>query len=189
MNGVEARYHVEDLARLRLAVFGEYPYLYEGNLDYEMRYLETYFKTRNSFVFIVLDEGHPVGATTGIWAAEEEDSFRRPFYQYGLNPEKIFYFGESVLLPDYRGQGLGKMFFQEREAFAKKLEFIEHLAFCSVVRPNGHPLKPKDYQPLDSFWTKQGFNRVPELVTSYEWQDKDQEGLTRKDMQFWLKHL
>lgn len=189
LTGSEARPYAEDLARLRLNVFYDYPYLYEGTLDYEMKYLETYFKARNSLVFMVLDHGVPVGATTGIWAVEEEESFRRPFYQFGINPEKVFYFGESVLSPEYRGQGLGKRFFEEREAFAKKLEFIEYLSFCAVVRPESHILKPQNYKPLDGLWLSQGFEKVPNLTTTYTWQDRNEEAATEKQMQFWLKKL
>ena len=31
-----------DLARLRIAVFRAYPYLYEGDPDYERRYIQAY---------------------------------------------------------------------------------------------------------------------------------------------------
>lgn len=188
LTGSEARAHAEDLARLRISVFREFPYLYEGDIAYEMKYLETYFKALNSFIFMVLDNGMPVGATTGIWAAEEEESFRRPFIQYGLAPEKVFYFGESVLGSDYRGQGIGKIFFKEREAFAKSIPSVEYLAFCAVERPENHPLRPERYQPLDPFWQQQGFKKI-DLKTTYEWLDCDQERPTSKSMQYWLKEL
>jgi len=32
----------DDLARLRIAVFQDFPYLYEGTVDYEKTYLQTY---------------------------------------------------------------------------------------------------------------------------------------------------
>ena len=33
---------LDDVARLRIAVFRDWPYLYDGDLDYERRYLESY---------------------------------------------------------------------------------------------------------------------------------------------------
>ena len=33
---------LDDLARLRIAVFRDWPYIYEGSLDYERAYLESY---------------------------------------------------------------------------------------------------------------------------------------------------
>lgn len=119
---------------------------------------------------------------------EEEESFKTPFVQYGLDPKEVFYFGESVLLKDYRGKGLGKIFFQERERFAKSIPGIRYLSFCAVVRVD-HPLKPLDYSPLDNFWANQGFHEVPGLVTTYEWQDIGESAPSEKNMQFWLKKI
>ncbi len=184
-----AREFANELAELRLKVFWEFPYLYEGNPEYEKKYLETYFKAKHSFIFLVEDEKKIVGATTGIWAQEEEESFRRPFVAAGMDPESVFYFGESVLLNHYRGQGIGKKFFAEREAFARTLPFIKYLSFCAVVRPADHPLKPSDYEPLDSFWRNMGFEKNPGLLTQYEWKDRGEELQTKKNMQYWVKKI
>jgi len=189
LDGQEARRFVQELAELRLKVFFDFPYLYEGNLDYEKHYLETYFQAKHSFIFLVEHEGKIIGATTGIWAKEEEDNFRRPFENNGMDPEKIFYFGESILLPEYRGKGLGKVFFEEREKFARSLPFIETLSFCSVLRDENHPLKPDHYQPLDNFWMGQGFLKAQNLTTQYEWQDREETVPSFKNMQYWIKNL
>lgn len=187
--GAEGRKVVEGLAELRLKVFWDYPYLYEGTLDYEKNYLETYFKAKHSFILIVKDEEKIVGATTGIWAEEEEESFKKPLIQYGLNPKEVFYFGESVLLPEYRGVGLGKIFMQEREKYARSLGFIKVLGFCSVERPAGHPLKPEGYRPLDEFWKSRGFKPAPGLYAEYSWKDRGEKEETKKRLNFWLKNI
>lgn len=189
LNGTGARRFVQDIANLRLKVFYEFPYLYEGSLSYEEKYLETYFRAKHSFIYLIEDNGKMVGATTSIWASEEEESFKKPFADYGINPEAIFYFGESVLLPAYRGRGLGKEFFLERENYAKSLPFIEYLAFCAVVRPTDHPERPAGYGPLDSFWQQMGFYKEDKLVTSYTWKDRGEDKETSKKMQFWLKKI
>lgn len=184
--GEEARAYVNELAALRLKVFWEYPYLYEGTLNYEKKYLETYFAAKNSFVLIVKDQGQVIGATTGIWAKEEEESLRKPFLMHGLDPASIFYFGESVLLKEYRGLGIGKLFFIEREKYARSLGFIEYIAFCAVVREE---VAPADYRPLDDFWKSQGFTPEPGLSTQYAWPDRGQTENTEKTMQYWLKKI
>lgn len=189
LRGNEARAFVNDLAALRLKVFYDFPYLYEGTLDYENKYLETYFKAQNSFVLLVKDQDLIVGATTGIWAQEEEENFKKPFIDHGLDPAKVFYFAESVLLNEYRGKGLGKIFFEEREKFARSLGMIDYLSFCAVERSPEHPLRPKDYRPLDSFWESQGFKKEAGLVTKYEWPDRGETKSTYKTMQYWLKKL
>jgi GNAT superfamily N-acetyltransferase len=189
LRGAEARKYAQQLASLRLKVFWDFPYLYEGNLEYEMNYLETYFKASHSFVFLVQDQDKIVGATTGILATEEEESFLKPFESFGLDPEKIFYFGESVLLPEYRGQGIGKKFFVERETFARTLPQITILSFCAVERPGDHPIRPQGFRPLDDFWHLMGFKKEEGLVTNYEWKDRGDLESTKKKMQYWLKRL
>lgn len=189
LRGAQARPFVDDLARLRLKVFWDFPYLYEGTAEYEKNYLETYFKAQNSFLVLIRDEGKIVGATTSILADEEEESFKEPFRKFGLDPKKVFYFGESVLLNGYRGKGIGKIFFEEREAFARSLGQIEVLSFCAVVREENHPLRPQGYRPLDTFWHSQGFHSVPGLTTFYEWADRGEKAPTRKLMQYWIKNI
>jgi hypothetical protein len=53
VQGHQARIYQNDLANLRLQVFFDYPYLYEVTLEYEKKYLETYFQAQYSFVVIV----------------------------------------------------------------------------------------------------------------------------------------
>lgn len=189
LSGSEARRFIDELATLRLKVFWEYPYLYEGSFEYEKTYLETYFRADHSFIFLVQDGDKFVGATTAILASEEEEDFRRPFIQHGLDPASVFYFGESVLLPDYRGKGLGKKFFEEREKFARTLPSVKVLSFCSVERPEDHSLKPSGYKPLDEFWQMMGFKKVPDLTTTYAWKDRGEKVQTHKKMQYWIKNI
>ena len=39
-----------------------------------------------------------------------------------------------------------------------------HCAFCAVVRPPDHPLRPAGYVPLDAFWTARGYAKVEGVV-------------------------
>jgi GNAT superfamily N-acetyltransferase len=189
LNGRQARSYIDEVAQLRLRVFFDFPYLYEGSLEYEKKYLETYFKAEHSFILLVEHQGNIIGATTSIWAQEEEENFKGPFTQAGIDPATVFYFGESVLLNEYRGHGIGKLFFEEREKFARSLGFIKYLAFCAVIRNKDHPLMPQEYKPLDGFWNAQGFSKKSGLTTSYEWKDRDQALPTFKKMQFWIKNI
>lgn len=188
LNGVDARKYVQELGELRLKVFYDYPYLYEGTLEYEMNYLETYFKAEHSVIVILKDGDKVVGATTGIWAKEEEVSFRKPFDDFGIDSNTVFYFGESVLLNEYRGQGWGKVFMKEREAYARSLPFIKFASFCAVQREN-HPSKPENYKPLDEFWLSCGFRKAQGLTTEYHWKDRGDIKETNKLMQYWIKEI
>jgi GNAT superfamily N-acetyltransferase len=186
--GSAAKPYVPELARLRMTIFRDFPYLYEGSLEYEEKYLSTYLASPDSFLAVVFDEAKVVGATTAIPLLQETEEFRRPFIEHGYDLSKIFYFGESLLYPQYRGQGIGVKFFEEREKQARS--YGATLAtFCVVERPDDHPLKPAGYQPLHSFWRKRGFERKPKLQTTFSWQDVGEVGETHKPMVFWTKGL
>ena len=186
--GQDIRPHLNTLAELRMSVFRDFPYLYEGSLDYERRYLETYARSSGSLFVLARDGERVVGAATGIPMADETEAFKQPFITEGWRPEDIFYFGESVLLPDFRGQGIGVGFFDHREAHARSQGF-RYAVFCAVVRPEDHPQRPEDYQPLDRFWHNRGYRSLPALTTEYAWTDVGDKHQSRKTMQFWYREL
>ena len=179
-----------ELARLRIAVFREFPYLYQGSVEYEERYLKNYAETPDSVIVLVLEGQRVVGASSGLPLTAEPATVQQPFLsQPGYDPAQIFYYGESVLLPDYRKRGLGVRFFQERESHARALGRFHWACFCAVERPTDHPRRPVDYVPLDGLWHRQGFVKHPELRTEFSWRDLDETAESPKPMVFWLKSL
>jgi GNAT superfamily N-acetyltransferase len=187
LTGLALERHIDDLARLRIAVFRDFPYLYDGSLDYERDYLRSYGCSRGSVIVAAFDGDMVVGAATALPMADEPIYVTKPFLVHGYDIGRIFYFGESVLLKPYRGTGIGVGFFEHREAHARALGGYDRLAFCAVDRPVDHPLRPADYVPLDRFWHKRGFTRHPELVAHFSWRDIGQDAQTEKPMVFWLK--
>ncbi|SDG95489.1 hypothetical protein SAMN04487996_12616 [Dyadobacter soli] len=179
----------DDLARLRIAVFRDYPYLYEGSEEYEKGYLQTYLQSEQSFLFAVYDGYAMVGATTCIPLKDETAEIRKPFEEAGFDVNTICYFGESILLPAYRGMGLGHRFFDEREAHARSLSTMESCCFCSVDRGEHHPLKPAEYRSNDAFWLKRGYRKEPTLQSTMEWPDLGEPVPSPKTMIFWTKPL
>jgi GNAT superfamily N-acetyltransferase len=177
------------LARLRIRVFREYPYLYAGDADYEERYLRTYADAPDGVMVLVRDGDRVVGASSALPLAAETPNVIEPFKSQGYRVERIFYYGESILLPEYRGRGLGRRFFDAREAHARALGRFDIACFCAVDRPDDHPRRPPGYRPLDGLWAKQGFVKQPQLRTTFSWRDLDEAEETPKPMVFWLKRL
>jgi GNAT superfamily N-acetyltransferase len=178
-----------ELARLRIQVFREFPYLYEGSVAYEEKYLKTYADAPDSVIVLVRDGERVVGASSGLPLEAEPPNVIAPFVAHGYDPQRIFYYGESVLLPEYRGRGLGKRFFAEREAHVRELGRFDIACFCAVQRPANHPRRPAGYRPLDALWNRQGFVRHPELQATFSWRDRDEDAESPKPMVFWLKSL
>jgi GNAT superfamily N-acetyltransferase len=177
------------LARLRIAVFRDWPYLYAGTLDYEQKYLDRFAATDGSVIVAAFAGADIVGCATAAPLLGHEAAFAAPFIAAGHVPQSIFYFGESVLLPAYRGQGIGHAFFDHREAAARRVEGVTHTAFCGVVRPDDHPARPDGYVPLDAFWAKRGYAKVADLIAHYDWTDVGDSAKTSKPMQFWMRAL
>ena len=181
--------YVDEIAKLRIKVFNDFPYLYEGDYVYEKEYLQPYVKAEESAFILVFDENKVVGASTCIPLYDEIELFKKPFLKKNINLNTIMYYGESVLLKEYRGQGIGVTFFDYREAYTQSLVRFNTATFCAVERSPDHPGKPSDYVPLDSFWRKRGFEKRNDLYTWLSWKEAGQKKETKKKMIFWLKKL
>ncbi|MCC5882988.1 MAG: GNAT family N-acetyltransferase [Halomonas sp.] len=179
---------LEELAHLRITVFRDFPYLYDGSLEYEASYLRRYAECPASLFVLAEDGDALVGAATGMPLSEDVAEFRAPFEEAGFDIDSVFYYGESVLLPGYRGCGIGKAFLAKREAHATKHGYST-VAFCAVERPDDHALKPEGYVPLHGFWRSQGYERHPQLATTFRWKDIGEPAESDKPMVFWLKSL
>ena len=178
-----------DLARLRITVFRDFPYLYAGDEGYERRYLAIYVETTHAAVILAREGGHVIGAATCLPLAAETENVQAPFRARGLDPARFFYFGESVLERNYRGRGIGVAFFAAREAHARRVSDADFATFCAVERPPDHPARPPDYQPLDIFWRRRGFVPCPDLACTLHWRDLGDGGETPHRLGFWVKSL
>jgi GNAT superfamily N-acetyltransferase len=177
------------LSRLRIAVFREWPYLYDGSADNESSHLASFARAPGAGLAVAFDGGEAVGCSSCLPMAEEDDAILAPFRARGWDVDKFFYFGESVLLPTYRGQGIGVKFFRAREAHALATSACDFAAFCAVQRPADHPLRPPGAVPLDAFWRKRGFVPYPDLFCAMRWKQVDGPEKIENRLAFWLKSL
>ena len=189
LHGVLIEPWLDALGGLRIQVFREFPYLYDGSLEYERQYLRTYQEAAGGLVVIVTDsKGELIGATTCLPMTEEGAEFQKPFIEHGHDLSQIMYFGESILLPEWRGRGLGKEFFVRREAHARQLG-LKITTFCAVDRSEDYPMRPANFRPLNGFWESRGYVRQPSLRTSFSWKEIGEEIESPKTLTFWLKSM
>ena len=172
------------LGALRIAVFREWPYLYQGTEAHERDYVRAFAEAPDAVLVAAFDGERIVGAATASPMAAQDAEVLACF----PDPVGHFYFGESVLMPAYRGRGIGHAFFDHREAHAKACG-AKVAAFCGVVRPDDHPLRPGDFRPLDAFWRGRGYAPVAGMIATYTWKDIDQPAETPHPMQFWTRQL
>lgn len=188
VQGSELRHYIDDLAKLRIAIFQEYPYLYHGKIAYEIEYLKTYINSKESIMVLAFDQAAVVGASTAIPLEFETQEVQKPFREYEFPMQKIFYLGESVLLPQYRGHKIYRQFFQQREAAARKYG-SRITAFCAVERALNDPRRPPHFQDLTQVWQHFGYTKNLKLKTYFEWQEIGEVEKSAKPMIFWLKTL
>ncbi len=186
--GPEISPWLEDVARLRIGVFSAWPYLYEGSFEYERQYLAAYARSGDSLFVLAFDDGEVVGASTGLPLADETTEFQKPFAEQGMSVESVFYFGESVLLSEYRGRGIGHAFFDNREAHARALGRFQWTAFCSVDRDASDVRRPDVYRPNDAFWSKRGYLRRSGMTMYMPWEEAGC-GEVVHPLTFWLREL
>ncbi|MFV0245046.1 MAG: GNAT family N-acetyltransferase [Qingshengfaniella sp.] len=188
LTGAPLRAALDQVAHLRIAVFRDFPYLYDGTLSYERRYLAAYANSAAAILVGAFDGSRLVGAATGTPMADHADDLAKPLEQAGIPLEDTFYCAESVLLPAYRGQGAGHRFFDLRETHARHLG-AGWSVFCAVQRPDDHPLKPDGYRPLHDFWAARGYAPLDGCVARFSWTDVGQTAETAKPLQLWARKL
>lgn len=186
--GAAAAEFLPAVARLRIAVFREFPYLYDGSEDYEHAYLSRYVNEPGSVLVVAIAKGEVVGASTGLPLTAAGDEFLNPWIAAGEPVGEVFYLGESVLLQPFRGRGIGHQFFNAREAHAQQLGLAQ-AAFCAVDRAPDHPLRPAGYRPHDAFWQKRGYQRDARLVARLAWQQVDAPVEVENPLTFWRRWL
>ena len=179
---------LDGVAALRIAVFRDWPYLYDGSLDYERAYLQTYRDNPGALLVGAFHNDRLVGASTSTLMEDHAEAFSAPFRALNIPLTDILYGAESVLLPEYRGIGLGHRFIDLREAHARALGRT-HVAFCSVIRPDDHPARPAAARTNDAFWQGRGYETLPGVVARFSWKDLGDTVETEKPLQFWMREL
>lgn len=176
------------LASLRMEVFREWPYLYDGDAAYEERYLADYADAEGGVIVAARAAGVIVGAATGAPMTQQSYEWSEPLSAQGHDLEGIFYCGESVLLREFRGRGIGHAFFDLREDHARSLG-LDRSCFCAVIRPSEHPARPADYRSLDPFWRGRGYRPLEGVEAELAWKDIGESDETTKRLRYWMKKL
>jgi GNAT superfamily N-acetyltransferase len=179
---------LDDLATLRLEIFREYPYLYEGRRKDELDYLGTYAKVVDACAILAYYGSTIIGAATGMPLIHEDAQTLDAFARASLPLGEIYYVGELLFRPAWRNTGLGRKSLARLENHVHSFGSYRMLTCATVERPDDHPLRPLDYIPITRFLAKTGFARLTGVTTHFKWLETD--GVKRDhSMQFWVKDL
>lgn len=187
LTGLNVENHLYEIASLRIDIFREYPYLYDGDRNDEFHYLQRYAEAPDACAIVVFDDENVVGAATGI-PLREEEGLLAPFAGSHYPLDATYYVGELLFYPAYRNQGLGIDVMAMMEKYALSLGNYHHLACATVVRPDDHPLRPQEYVQIERFLARTGFVALPDITTSFKWREIDGSN-NEHPMRFWGKSL
>lgn len=176
------------LARLRIDVFRAFPYLYAGTEEYEQKYLRNFVTAHDALIVAAEADEEIVGCATGSAIEAHHGEFAAPLKKAGYDLASTFYFGESVLREDFRGRGLGHAFFDTREAHAWERGYAR-TCFCAVERAADQPARPAGYRPLDRFWEKRGYRKLPGVTTEFPWPVEPGGPDLLHPMSYWMREF
>ncbi len=177
--GSDIQPYVDRLAGLRLTVFREYPYLYEGTISEEQNYLKMYSMSSNSILVIARDGDKVIGMATAIPLNETSSDYWKIFSDKKIPIDAIFYLGEMVLLKEYRGKGIGSRIYHQLEKLVKERGLYKKITLSEVDRGGDDK----------SFWKTKGFIKHPELRVYFSWKEIGELKKTRHALVFSSKNL
>jgi hypothetical protein len=188
LRGNEITPYLSSIAKLLIDTFKEYPYLHQDDLFNLINFLKMYSECPNSIVLLVIDDNSIVGMSSGIPTSSDSEKFQKPFLDNGIDIKEVYYLGDSVLLPKYRGNKIYRDFFAKREMAA--VEFSCSIcAFISVERPPNDPRRPNNYVSLEEIWERYGYKKHSHLYIEQEWIDVGDKEPSKKKFVYWLKYL
>lgn len=189
LQGKEIIPYLPDLMQLRLKIFKEYPYLYEGHSQDEENYIKKFINQERAIFLLALSDKKVVGVATALPLEFESEAIKKPFLEHRFDISKMFYLGEQILLPEYRGQGFGGRFFIECERLIKNFEQYAIITFCAIKRSENDPRRPAEYRALDNYFKRQGYEKHPELIAELNWTEIGDKEKSPHLLVFWLKKI
>lgn len=180
--------YLDQMAFIRVNLFKEFPYLYEGNLDEERVYLSHYTRSARSLLCLVLDKGKPVGFASGLVLDDFLEEVKAPFKKLQLDLKSYFYIGEILIYPIYRSFGLLKKVFELLEAYAYFQKYSA-LTFVTVDRRLNHSAYPQEYRSLEPVWQYFGYKKELGMRVEMSWRQVDSHNEEKNTLSVWNKFL
>lgn len=181
------------LSSWRISSFRDFPYLYEGNAEYEEEYLNGFCANSRSVMFRAYCNAETIALLSGL---PLESSFEIIQETAALSAlcevpcHDMFYISEVIVHPEYQGRGLARTLMKQAEEYAATQGY-RAACFLTVVRDNHDPRKPAYYYDPDLIWSRFGYTRTT-ITTSFDWPTRQLDGTVRNtahELVYWFKPL
>lgn len=175
------------LADLRVRIFREFPYLYDGTVEDECSNLRAYANSANSLITVMYDGIRHIAAMSCLPMQDAWGELVDNLSTQAVNISECLYIGEILMEKTHRGMGLGSRLFDFARMHAVRLN-MKKLCFFSVRRDHTHDARPADYLEPAELWQKWGFSLVPgaDVTLSYPQVDV---GMQSHILDFWIRPL
>lgn len=167
------------IASLRILMFKEFPYLYDGSLEQEEKYLSAYTDSPDSIVILAKQDDCIVGLLTGMPVTkicEFIADFKKILDENNRTTASAYYYGEALILPAYRGQGVLTKMFQELDSVIKKMSY-NHAYGITSIREKNDSRRPANYRDTDPLWVRLGLTKT-DMIIEGEWPTISKTGET-----------
>jgi GNAT superfamily N-acetyltransferase len=183
--------YLHSMAKLRMDVLKEFPYLKEPDLFQELTYLKKIVTCKEAIGVLIFDNTTLVGLSLGYPLVIDELEVKRPFLEKQLDLTTYFVFSDSLLLKQYRGRGIGHHFFDTRENHVHHYKLYTHICFYVPARGDEkrEDLSSRDTISLNDFWRKRGFTRISDMHCKLSWKEVGQTHPKEHLMSYWMKDL
>lgn len=188
LQGRDAQPYCEKIASLRITMFKEYPYLYEGILEEETEYLEMYFRSFESLLFLVFDQEALVAFASALPLDQSIQELNTPLLEQKIHPRDCLYIGELMITSPYRGRGILRYFLDSYEKFAIRKGY-SHLIFMTIKRTLSHKMCPENYRNPDPIWQHFGYERLPHKPLILTWKQIDTRQQEKNELDLWGKNI
>lgn len=193
IQGSAIKDYLTEVATMRINHFKDFPYLYQGSMQYEEEYLKGLANNKTAILITISVKDKIIAMITALPLVSDYDILEKApanFAEFDCKKEDLYYIGEVIVEKQYRGQKLAKKLIKlvEEHAFNKGYQGI---CFLTVARAEQHPQRPENYQDFKLIASHLGYTET-NLFTNFSW-PTIQPDLTVLDqenpMVFWIKKL
>ena len=189
LRGQEMIPYLEIAAQWRIQEFKRFPYLYEGNLEYESMYMHECEENPEAVLIVGERKGEILGFTTGIPIGTMSDLLKSLRTKLP-NAHEYYYLAECIFAPTVRGRGFAQKGIKLFEEVVNDLGY-KKICFLTVIRDKNHPLRPARYLDKDPIWQRWKYQKT-ELVLEFPWPTIQEDGSVidfLNPMRFWEKDI
>lgn len=181
------------LSSWRISSFRDFPYLYEGNAEYEQEYLNGFCVNPRSVMFAAYCNDETIALLSALPLESSFEIIRETgalSALCGIPCDEIFYIGEVIVHPEYQGRGIARMLMKEAEDYAAKQGYGAS-CFLTVVRDPHDPRRLAQYYDPDLIWSRLGYT-LTTITTSFDWPTRQLDGTVgtmAHELVYWFKPL